>query len=48
MDLGLAECHPTGRAGTPPALAFLDSPAASFIAGTKLAADGTLTRDVQV
>ena len=43
--------NPTGRMGTPQemanAVAFLASPAASFISGTNLVVDGALTRGVQ-
>ncbi len=44
--------NPTGRMGTPQemanAVAFLASPAASFISGTNLVVDGALTRGVQL
>lgn len=44
--------NPTGRMGTPEevarAIAFLASPAASFISGTNLVVDGALTRSVQL
>jgi 3-oxoacyl-[acyl-carrier protein] reductase len=44
--------NPTGRMGTPQEMAnaavFLASPAASFITGTNLVADGALTRGVQL
>jgi len=44
--------NPTGRMGTPQemanAVAFLASPAASFIMGTNLVVDGALTRGVQM
>jgi 3-oxoacyl-[acyl-carrier protein] reductase len=43
--------NPTGRMGTPQemanAVAFLASPAASFISGTNLVVDGALTKGVQ-
>jgi len=43
--------NPTGRMGTPQemanAVAFLASPAASFVSGTNLVVDGALTRGVQ-
>ena len=44
--------NPTGRMGTPQemanAVAFLASPAASFISGTNLVVDGALTKGVQL
>lgn len=44
--------NPTGRMGTPQemanAVAFLASPAASFVSGTNLVVDGALTRGVQL
>jgi len=44
--------NPTGRMGTPQemanAVAFIASPAASFISGTNLVVDGALTRGVQL
>jgi 3-oxoacyl-[acyl-carrier protein] reductase len=44
--------NPTGRMGTPQEMAnaatFLASPAASFITGTNLVADGALTKGVQL
>ena len=43
--------NPTGRMGTPQemanAVAFIASPAASFVTGTNLVVDGALTRGVQ-
>ena len=43
--------NPTGRMGTPQemanAVAFIASPAASFITGSNLVVDGALTRGVQ-
>jgi 3-oxoacyl-[acyl-carrier protein] reductase len=48
MAMGM---NPTGRMGTPQEMAnavvFLASPAASFITGTNLVADGALTKGVQ-
>jgi 3-oxoacyl-[acyl-carrier protein] reductase len=44
--------NPTGRMGTPQemanAVAFIASPAASFVSGTNLVVDGALTRGVQL
>ncbi len=44
--------NPTGRMGTPQeianAVAFISSPAASFISGANLVVDGALTRGVQL
>ena len=44
--------NPTGRMGTPQemanAVAFIASPAASYISGTNLVVDGALTRGVQL
>ena len=44
--------NPTGRMGTPQemanAVAFLASPAASFVSGTNLVVDGALTKGVQL
>ncbi len=49
MALGL---NPTGRMGTPQemanAVAFVASPAASFVTGTNLVVDGALTKGVQL
>ena len=46
------DLNPTGRMGTPQemanAVAFIASPAASFISGTNLVVDGALTRGVQL
>lgn len=49
MALGM---NPTGRMGTPQemanAVAFVASPAASFVTGTNLVVDGALTKGVQL